>query len=420
MPAPRHPRSDDERRVGRGRSAGHESHLGPCRGWIGWLTFALVTTGGCWPRDLRQASQATALLDGTKVVVEQAEERDESYTIIPHMWSMGGGNASWHTKLTVEGTTIELPLPPEVNPKIVTVEADGDRLWVVRETEAGFAFLTLDGFRSATSGASDWQEAAASEFPRRLAVQNVFSDAGQMQNPQGVIFERPPSLFRTSSTARLWSYLEDPGFEAMRTYQPYAGYAAWVGPRQPEERFLEEFYERHLRGDPRLQLRDESSDSGGVRVDSEHLQRALALPEGDPGLGEPVPGWGRLVDIALEHAVQDGNAGAVKKLLRRGANPNINAGYPPEPLLLSAALQGGPVVKALLQAGASPDVESPEGTPMARAAFYGVTSSVEELLAAGADPQKASARFPSALEAARSGRYVHCLRVLEAAAKSKP
>ncbi|MFF3561728.1 ankyrin repeat domain-containing protein [Streptomyces sp. NPDC002574] len=83
------------------------------------------------------------------------------------------------------------------------------------------------------------------------------------------------------------------------------------------------------------------------------------------------------------------DAGSARRLLRRGASPELPDADGTTPLY-AASVQGATDVAALLPAaGALPDTESghgDEGTPLCAAACWGHTETVRLLLAHGADP----------------------------------
>ena len=93
--------------------------------------------------------------------------------------------------------------------------------------------------------------------------------------------------------------------------------------------------------------------------------------------------------LLLFEAVMSGDATGVKTLLRRGASP-VRREYGTTPLYLASVGGQTEVARLLMEAGASPNIESSgdgwAGLPLCAAACWGHTDTVRELLAHGADP----------------------------------
>jgi ankyrin repeat protein len=77
----------------------------------------------------------------------------------------------------------------------------------------------------------------------------------------------------------------------------------------------------------------------------------------------------------LEWAVYRGNVATVKRLLRKGANPNDKNRYGATPMMLAATTGDVPVIKLLLSAGANPD--SPNGENQTALMLVARTGNVE-------------------------------------------
>ncbi|TVU01551.1 hypothetical protein EJB05_52992, partial [Eragrostis curvula] len=95
----------------------------------------------------------------------------------------------------------------------------------------------------------------------------------------------------------------------------------------------------------------------------------------------------------LVHAVIGGHVAAVRYLLDKGADPNMqdHDGYAP---LHEAAREGfDEIVQLLLSKGASVDISSPEGTPLHAAAAYGKFRIIQILLEHHADVNMVSAKL---------------------------
>jgi hypothetical protein len=94
-------------------------------------------------------------------------------------------------------------------------------------------------------------------------------------------------------------------------------------------------------------------------------------------------------ETRLYRAVRDGNAAAVKKLLRAGADPDIPDNRGMTPLHQAAYWGEAGITGMLLQAGAAPNVDNGKGwTPLHSAALAGGMKSrgdiIRRLKAAGA------------------------------------
>jgi uncharacterized protein len=129
----------------------------------------------------------------------------------------------------------------------------------------------------------------------------------------------------------------------------------------------------------------------------------------------------KLVTAALLD--EDARVGA---LLRAGADPAA-ADRDGTTALYLASVQGHPgIVRRLLEAGATPDVESAgpgsDGTPLCAAACWGHTETVRTLLAYGADPRLREDRGTgwTPLEWAERGPHPETIAVLRAAGAATP
>jgi ankyrin repeat protein len=136
------------------------------------------------------------------------------------------------------------------------------------------------------------------------------------------------------------------------------------------------------------------------------LKRELALHPGvlgNEGLG------------ALIWASRSGQTEAIAELAHAGVDPNQQDsgpnGWPPLMHAIHKNQLGS--VRALLSAGAEPDLAAPNGlTPLMLAAAQGEGDIVEELLASGADPRLKQPGGESALTHAVVAADARCVKAL--------
>jgi ankyrin repeat protein len=89
----------------------------------------------------------------------------------------------------------------------------------------------------------------------------------------------------------------------------------------------------------------------------------------------------------LHIAAYEGDVERVKKLLEKGANPNIQDEVGRTPLRNAAFKGHVDVVKLLLEHGADPNIQNEYGdTPLHMAVYWGRVDVVKLLLEYGADP----------------------------------
>ncbi|MFC5852472.1 ankyrin repeat domain-containing protein [Streptomyces chlorus] len=129
---------------------------------------------------------------------------------------------------------------------------------------------------------------------------------------------------------------------------------------------------------------------------------------------------GRLVQAAMRE-----EAGTVRALVRAGADPDGANADGTTPLYAAAVGGATEIVACLLDAGASPDVESrdeTDGTPLCAAAAWGHADVVRQLLAHGADPglREDDGEGRSPLEWARNGHHTKTAELLLAAGAQSP
>ncbi|HSS48009.1 MAG TPA: ankyrin repeat domain-containing protein [Thermoanaerobaculia bacterium] len=142
----------------------------------------------------------------------------------------------------------------------------------------------------------------------------------------------------------------------------------------------------------------------------EELRREMAIhPDlrGGEGLG------------ALIWASRSGRADSIAELVRAGVDPNQQDsgpnGWPP--LIHAVHKNQLGSVRALLSAGAEPDLANPDGlTPLMLAAAQGEGEIVEELLASGADPRLRQPGGETALTYAATEADARCVKALLARA----
>jgi ankyrin repeat protein len=138
----------------------------------------------------------------------------------------------------------------------------------------------------------------------------------------------------------------------------------------------------------------------------EELRRELALHpgiQGSEGLG------------ALIWASRTGRADSIAELVHAGVDPNQQDSGPNgwTPLVHAIHKNQLESVRALLSAGAEPDLASPKGlTPLMLAAAQGEGEIVEELLASGADPRLKQPGGETALTHAVVAADARCVKAL--------
>lgn len=114
-------------------------------------------------------------------------------------------------------------------------------------------------------------------------------------------------------------------------------------------------------------------------------------PGGRRGLSSPIVNRRRAKKTSgrLVGAARAGDVPALRRLLRAGARVDAPDRYGTTALYAACVQGAAPAVRALLDAGASPSLESgsgDEGTPLCAAACWGYADVVAELLRYGADP----------------------------------
>jgi len=104
-------------------------------------------------------------------------------------------------------------------------------------------------------------------------------------------------------------------------------------------------------------------------------------------------------------AARNGDAAAVMRLVKAGADQNLRGGANDWPALLNAVHKHQlAAAAALLDAGADPNRGDPRGyTPLMMASGYGDTDMVKLLLGRGASPRVADDRGATPLDYARDG-----------------
>jgi ankyrin repeat protein len=118
---------------------------------------------------------------------------------------------------------------------------------------------------------------------------------------------------------------------------------------------------------------------------------------------------------ALIWASRSGRTDSIAELARAGVSPNQQDsgpnGWPP--LIHAVHKNQLESVRALLSAGAEPDLANPDGlTPLMLAAAQGEGEIVEELLASGADPRLKQPGGETALTYAATAADARCVKAL--------
>lgn len=96
----------------------------------------------------------------------------------------------------------------------------------------------------------------------------------------------------------------------------------------------------------------------------------------------------------LLKAVKENDAGAVRRLLSQGADPDLRDELDTPALVIAASLAHEEILRLLLAKGADPDLQNRVGqSALARAALFGHTDIVRRLLDAKADVESAGKKY---------------------------
>jgi uncharacterized protein len=114
------------------------------------------------------------------------------------------------------------------------------------------------------------------------------------------------------------------------------------------------------------------------------LAPVIGVLEGQSGL-EKLSGQ-KSANERLFLAAITGDCAQVRNLLDRGADPNVVYNGKFNALIASADLPDGEMMRSLLDAGAKPDVLIDGLTPLTRAVYSPNTQNIERLIQAGASP----------------------------------
>jgi len=112
------------------------------------------------------------------------------------------------------------------------------------------------------------------------------------------------------------------------------------------------------------------------------------------------------VDPELHIAAYEGDVERVKKLLKKGADPNVQEEHGRMPLHVAVYKGHVDVVRLLLEHGADPNIQNKDGeTPLHNAALQGHVDIVRLLLEHGANPTIKDKDGKTPLDLAREEGY---------------
>jgi hypothetical protein len=136
---------------------------------------------------------------------------------------------------------------------------------------------------------------------------------------------------------------------------------------------------------------------------------------GKPAASKLPPAEQKVVDSALEEAIENKDTEQVRTLLAKGANPRLRTnGGEGQSVLMRAVISGrAESVKALLAAGADPNAPEKMGmSPLKIAALIGQMEMMEMLLAKGAQVNATGGDGTTALHTAIIGKRTEVVRLL--------
>jgi hypothetical protein len=192
------------------------------------LLGGYVVYWACYQREHHYWTENTTLWSGESLSVRQHCSNKAYHFAAGHGYLWGGGDPWQETSFPWKGQEYHWENP--YTPIAIQPDRDGQVYLVVydRETKDYHRPTRFRIYRAITT--SRWQEIDPREFPKHLAIQNLWfrdneREIARQMNPQEV-------WFRRSLMAKLWNYLEHPDDFRMDD--------------EPSEEFVRQFKEKWI------------------------------------------------------------------------------------------------------------------------------------------------------------------------------